>query len=89
MLAAGFLDSLRNASAFFRMLNDGALIRVHNRALSAPAPSGGARYVRCAPRFEAPVGPHDWLNKAIFVGTLAVDNPARPKVVTLRFFKVA
>jgi Protein of unknown function (DUF3237) len=69
--------------------DDGALIRVHNRALSAPAPSGGARYVRCAPRFEAPVGPHDWLNKAIFVGTLAVDNPARPKVVTLRFFKVA
>jgi hypothetical protein len=26
-------------------------------------------YLRCATVFEAPIGPHDWLNKAIFIGT--------------------
>lgn len=66
---------------------DGAIIKVQNRALIAPA-GNGERYFRCSPRFEAPIGPHDWLNKAIFVGTAAVDNPTQPKVVTLQFFKV-
>jgi hypothetical protein len=27
-------------------------------------------YMRVAPRFEAPVGPHDWLTRTVFVGTV-------------------
>jgi hypothetical protein len=66
---------------------DGAIIKVFNRALSAPL-GGNDRYLRTSPEFEAPIGPHDWLNKALFVGTLSVDNPTQPKVVSLRFYKV-
>jgi hypothetical protein len=62
--------------------NDGALIYVNNRGLIA---SGAA--VRTAPEFEAPVGPHDWLNKALFVGTLDGSQAAQGYVV-LRFFQV-
>jgi Protein of unknown function (DUF3237) len=42
-------------------------------------------YLRTQPEFEAPVGPYDWLNRAIFVGTLALGGP---KQVMLRYFKV-
>jgi Protein of unknown function (DUF3237) len=70
---------------------DGTIIRVHNKVLIIP-PSQGAvdakRYVRSSVEFEAPVGKHDWLNKAVFVGTLAADATQRPAVVTLRFYKV-
>lgn len=46
--------------------DDGTLIHVHNHAVAAE------KYLRCAPVFEAPIGKHDWLNKAIFVGTVTV-----------------
>jgi hypothetical protein len=26
-------------------------------------------YMRVAPTFEAPVGPHDWLTRTVFVGS--------------------
>jgi len=29
----------------------------------------GDYYMRLAPRFEAPAGPYDWLNRTIFIGT--------------------
>ncbi len=61
--------------------DDGAVIKVVNRALRDR--SNG--YLRTQPEFEAPVGPHDWLNRAIFVGTL---TPGGPKQVVLRYFKV-
>ena len=59
---------------------DGALIQVVNRGLRHGPPavmerllSGqkvdpGEYYFRSAAEFEAPRGPHDWLNKGIFVG---------------------
>lgn len=65
---------------------DGAIIRVHNRCLIAPT-ADGEPYIRTSPQFEAPLGPHDWLNKAIFVGTLTAKGP-QPKAVTLHFYKV-
>jgi hypothetical protein len=67
--------------------SDGAVIKVTNRAIIALTESN-ARYVRSAPEFEAPLGPHDWLNKALFVGTVSTDDPVKPKVVTLKFYKV-
>ena len=71
--------------------DDGTIIRVHNQVLLNPPAEGlaGAKqYLRSTVRFEAPVGKYDWLNKAVFVGTLAADVTQRPPVVTLRFFKV-
>jgi hypothetical protein len=56
-------------------------IYIHNRGLawSDPAslaaieagatPPPDAVYCRVTPRFEAPAGPHEWLNRTIFVGT--------------------
>jgi hypothetical protein len=69
--------------------DDGAVIRVHNhvvRALGATADS--KPYVRSSVTFEAPLGKYEWLNKAVFVGTLSADTTVKPPVVTLRFFKV-
>jgi hypothetical protein len=33
-------------------------------------------YFRCAPVFDAPHGPHGWLNDHLFVGTLLREGPA-------------
>jgi Protein of unknown function (DUF3237) len=71
--------------------DDGAVIRVLNQVLTTPPAQGVAdakRYVRSSVQFEAPTGKYDWLNKAVFVGTLVADATQRPPVVTLRFFKV-
>jgi hypothetical protein len=59
--------------------DDGAVIKVVNRALRDKT------YLRTQPTFEAPTGPHDWLNRAIFIGTLTL---GAPKQVVLRYFKV-
>jgi Protein of unknown function (DUF3237) len=70
---------------------DGALIRVHNQVLSVPPAQGAApttRYARSSVRFEAPIGKYEWLNKAIFVGTITPDLRQRPPVIVLQFFKV-
>lgn len=59
--------------------DDGAVIAVRNLGLVAPV-EGGAPYVRSTPSFDAPQGPHDWLNRNVFVGTIAVANPQRTQV---------
>jgi hypothetical protein len=60
---------------------DGTPIYIHNRGIAYSNPETLARieagesvaqddsYCRITPRFEAPSGPHDWLNRTIFVGT--------------------
>lgn len=60
--------------------DDGTLIHVHNHAVAA------GTYLRCAPVFEAPIGKHDWLNKAIFVGTVTVEP--KGDAVRVRVYKV-
>jgi hypothetical protein len=72
---------------------DGTIIRVHNAVLVSQQPPQGesktpTRYTRSSVKFEAPLGQYDWLNKAVFVGTLKADLSQRPPVVTLQFFKV-
>ena len=66
--------------------DDGAVVAVRNRGLVAPV-EGGTPYVRTVAQFEAPKGPHDWLNRAIFVGTLSVANAERT-VVRVRIFQL-
>jgi hypothetical protein len=82
-----FLDA-----RYWLRTDDGAIIRVNNAVtISAQAASGqkpAARYSRSAVKFEAPIGKYDWLNKAVFVGTIKADTTQRPAVVTLQFYKV-
>jgi hypothetical protein len=44
---------------------------VDNRGIIVPPADGRPGYVRTAPRFHAPQGPYEWLNKATFVGTIS------------------
>jgi len=60
--------------------DDGTPIYIHNRGIAWSDPAVQAKieagesvspqdnYVRITPRFEAPEGPHNWLNRTIFVG---------------------
>jgi len=60
---------------------DGTPIYILNRGLAWSSPQVLARieagepvspdetYCRVTPRFEAPAGPHEWLNRTVFVGT--------------------
>jgi hypothetical protein len=68
---------------------DGTLVSVINRGLIVPMEEGGQSgvYVRTVPEFEAPSGPHDWLNKAVFVGSLDASQFRRGRVL-VRVFRV-
>lgn len=48
--------------------HDGAVINVENVGIVSQGEQGP--YVRTHPRFEAPRGPYDWLNKRLFVATI-------------------
>jgi hypothetical protein len=60
--------------------DDGSPVYIYNRGIAWSDPGvlarieagesvdPGATYCRITPRFEAPEGPHDWLNRTIFVG---------------------
>lgn len=62
--------------------DDGAVIIVHNPGIVV----GGGSYFRTTPQFEAPKGPHDWLNQSIFVGSVA--GAPQPGAVVVRVFRV-
>jgi len=66
--------------------DDGAVIEVDNRGIIVPATADRAAYVRTTPRFHAPQGPYEWLNKTTFVGTIS-PNPQGGAVI-IRVFKV-
>jgi hypothetical protein len=75
---------------------DGTLVSVVNRGLRHGPPEVMARllrgeavdpgsyYFRTAPVFEAPAGPYDWLNRALFLG----HGTRLPDEVRIRFFEV-
>ena len=65
--------------------DDGAVIVVDNRGIIVPA-AGGIGYARTNPRFHAPQGRYDWLNKTLFVGTIT-PSPQGGAVI-IRVFKV-
>lgn len=76
--------------------DDGVLISVINRGLRHGPPEVMRRliageevppdqyYFRTTPTFEVAVGPHDWLNRTVFVGTGA----RYPSQVRIRIFAV-
>ena len=58
--------------------HDGFFIQVINRVLihTPPNVKEVGPYVRSVPQFEAPIGsPYEWLNQAIFLGTLTPGKP--------------
>jgi hypothetical protein len=79
-------DGVNEIKAIYSIkTDDGAVIEVDNQGISVLAADGG-RYVRTTPRFHAPQGPHDWLNKTSFVGTIS-PSPQGGAVI-IRVFKV-
>jgi hypothetical protein len=70
------------------LTDDGVIVRVSNQVVAVPPQGEGKRYARSSVRFEAPLGKYEWLNKAVFVGTITADPTQRPPVVVLRFFRV-
>jgi hypothetical protein len=80
-------DGVTEVKAIYSIkTDDGVVIEVDNRGVIVPPAAGGAPYVRTTPRFHAPQGPYDWLNKTSFVGTI---TPApQGGAVIIRAFKV-
>ncbi len=60
--------------------HDGKIIQVRNHCLSRTTP----RLLRSTLTFEAPA-PHDWMNKAVFVGTLNAPGDSGAPVVIRAF----
>jgi hypothetical protein len=77
--ADGFLEVYAD---YMMQADDGALIHVINTGVL------GQGYSRTTPRFEAPNGPHEWLNQAVFVGTLGLAQGMDVPAVRIRVWKV-
>ncbi|MGK2909761.1 MAG: DUF3237 domain-containing protein [Sphingobium sp.] len=75
---------------YMMQADDGTLIHVRNVGLTHSRVTGVVhRYLRTVPSFEVPVGPHDWLNKGIFVGTLGPPPEDTPMpAVRIRVYRV-
>jgi hypothetical protein len=67
---------------YMMQADDGALIHVINMGVL------GQGYSRTTPRFEAPSGPHEWLNQAVFVGTIGLAQGMDVPAVRIRVWKV-
>lgn len=75
---------------YFIRATDGALIHVINRGLGCAPTDQRGLYLRANPVFDAPVGPHDWLNRSVFTSTIE-EMPAetgKPRRVRIRFYEI-
>jgi len=76
-------DGVSFVDAFYRIQeDDGTLIIIHNMGMAYPELPDGRRPYRLSPSFTTVEGPHDWLNKSIFVATLTY-GPAVPPEMRL------
>lgn len=76
------------SASYFLHTDDGVYIKILNQGVNAALPPGAASPNRprfTIPTFEAPKGRYDWLNKSVFVGTLA---SGAPRSVRIRVFKL-
>jgi hypothetical protein len=67
--------------------DDGAIINVVNKGTSCEAPGPNTKLFT-TPVFEAPLGPHAWLNGGAFIGTLDLATVDGKPAVHIRFYKV-
>lgn len=80
-------DGVKELDALYELqTDDGAVITVRNRVLIDDSRTP-QRYARSVVRLTAPQGPHDWLNRRVFVGTLQSLRPARA-AVRIRVFQL-
>jgi len=81
---------------YFLRAEDGTVIHILNESFSCGLPAAGGERSFFRPQFEAPKGPHDWLNRATFVALLELDPPAAPAAdgtrppmaIRIKFFQV-
>ena len=74
-------DGIKELDALYEMrTHDGAVITVHNQVLIDDSVQP-ERYARSCIRVTAPQGPHAWLNRRLFVGTLQPLRPTREAVM--------
>jgi hypothetical protein len=73
-------DGVKELDALYEMqADDGAVITVHNCVLIDDKVQP-ERYARSVVQLRAPAGPHEWLNRRVFVGTLQSLQPGRAAV---------
>jgi hypothetical protein len=81
-------------AAYYLKTDDGVFIRVVNKGVSSGGPpstdasSGELFFMFTHPSFEAPIGSkYEWLNRAMFVGTLGARKDAKDAVL-IRVFRL-
>ena len=67
--------------------DDGVVINVVNLGVLCPPTDGQPSPVRTQPRFEAPIGKYDWLNRSAFIGTLQIATDVEGPAVKIRFYR--
>lgn len=78
-------DGVRQLHALYEIeTDDGAVLTISNRVM-IDEPAGGPRYAVSVIEITAPKGRYDWMNRRVFVGTLATMRPAR-QAVRIRVF---
>jgi Protein of unknown function (DUF3237) len=80
-------DGVRRLDVLYELqTDDGAVITVRNQVVIDPGERGAAEYRFSSIELTAPEGPHAWLNRRVFVGTLHSLRPA-PQVL-IRAYQV-
>jgi len=80
-------------AAYYMKTDDGVLIRIVNKGVGrggpppAPSANGERFFMFTTPSFEAPLGKYDWLNRAVFVGTLGARKDTH-NAVLIRVFQL-
>ena len=64
--------------------DDGKIIQVDNRGIGHG--ERDSRYRLTAPKFHAPIGRYEWLNRSLFVGTIT--SIKEPRAVIIRAYQV-
>lgn len=74
-------DGIKELDALYEMQHDdGTVLTIHNR-VTIDAPANGSRYAFSHVKVTAPEGPHAWLNRRVFVGTLHGLPPEKQAVL--------
>ncbi|MEH3047301.1 DUF3237 family protein [Sphingomonas adhaesiva] len=69
-------------AAYLMREADGTLIHIVNKGLA------GKDYVRTTPTFEVPAGKHQWLNEALFLGTIGPVPERREPAVRITVYRI-
>lgn len=75
------------SASYFLRTDDGVYIKILNQGVNpalAPGAAPPSRPRFTIPSFEAPKGRYDWLNKSVFVGTLASGAPGSVRIRVFR-----